>query len=287
MSRTSVCGSWGAIAGELRYFADRFGVPRAAIEGTQIPFDLIRRYATHSAPVLEYDPQRKRSPLVLTRVVEYYGFELGREREPIDSFSGDTGPAARRALAEALARFEAKHPAVKRNRAAIEEIREVYRRSGGTTTRFGFPELAAWYERKLDGVQSLDDFRAADLTLDPDAIVPRSARMTWLALPDFVMVRDREIPLEYDVEDGAGGIVRLRLPEKMARTLVESELPALDRPLRFVVPRGQRGAARATTLDELQDLLDRPWMPEEVQHASRRHPRHDARKGRGKGRRRR
>jgi hypothetical protein len=36
VSKTSVCGSWGAIAGELRYFADRFGVPRASIEGTQI-----------------------------------------------------------------------------------------------------------------------------------------------------------------------------------------------------------------------------------------------------------
>ena len=37
VSKTSVCGSWGAIAGTLRYFADRFGVPRAGIEGTQLP----------------------------------------------------------------------------------------------------------------------------------------------------------------------------------------------------------------------------------------------------------
>ena len=34
VSKTSVCGSWGPITGELRYFADRSGVPRAAIEGT-------------------------------------------------------------------------------------------------------------------------------------------------------------------------------------------------------------------------------------------------------------
>src|SRR5687767_11337647 len=46
VSKTSVAGSWGAIAGDLRYFADRFGVPRAAIEGTQIPLALIRKYAT-------------------------------------------------------------------------------------------------------------------------------------------------------------------------------------------------------------------------------------------------
>jgi hypothetical protein len=43
VSKTSVCGTWGAIAGDLRYFADRFGNPRASIEGTQIPDRLIRR----------------------------------------------------------------------------------------------------------------------------------------------------------------------------------------------------------------------------------------------------
>src|SRR5947199_1757987 len=37
VSRGSVCSSWGAVAGSLRYFADRFGVPRARIEGTQLP----------------------------------------------------------------------------------------------------------------------------------------------------------------------------------------------------------------------------------------------------------
>jgi ATP-dependent helicase HrpA len=43
VSKTSVAGSWGAVAGSLRYFADRFGVPRAGIEGTTLPYDLIRR----------------------------------------------------------------------------------------------------------------------------------------------------------------------------------------------------------------------------------------------------
>ena len=60
-------------------------------------------------------------------------------------------------------------------------------------------------------------------------------------------------------------MARLRLPEKLARTLTDAELPTtLDRPLRFVVLRGQRGAVRARTLDELQELLDRPWSPDEV-----------------------
>jgi hypothetical protein len=42
VSRRPVCGSWGAVAGTLRDFADRFGVPRASIEGTQLPMSLVR-----------------------------------------------------------------------------------------------------------------------------------------------------------------------------------------------------------------------------------------------------
>ena len=54
VSKTSVCGSWGPIAGELRYFADKFGNPRASIEGTQIPYDLLRPYATVTEGELVY-----------------------------------------------------------------------------------------------------------------------------------------------------------------------------------------------------------------------------------------
>ena len=58
-------------------------------------------------------------------------------------------------------------------------------------------------------------------------------------------------------------VVRLRLPEKLARTLVEEELPVLDRPLRFVVTRGARGAVRATDLQTLQERLDLPFTEQE------------------------
>jgi hypothetical protein len=219
--------------------------------------------------------------------VEYFGFELGSESEPIDVFPPDLAPAARHVLAEALARFEARHPAVKHNRAAIEELRSVYRRSAGRTPRLGVPELTALYEGKLAHVSSLDEFRAADLSIDPDTIVPAAERARWLALPGTTVVREREVPIEYDVEDGTG-VARLRLPEKLARSLVESELPVLDRPLRFVVPRGERGSVRAATLDELQELLDRPWSPEEAavereRRGRREHRHHRGQRAGGKG----
>ena len=52
ISRTSMAGSWGAVAGTLRFFGDRQGVPRAGIEGTTIPYDLVRQNARKGPPVV-------------------------------------------------------------------------------------------------------------------------------------------------------------------------------------------------------------------------------------------
>src|SRR5688572_21793195 len=127
VSKTSVAGSWGAIAGDLRYFADKMGIPRAGIEGTNVPMALIRRYATSSAPELVFDANAKRAPLVLRRRVTYHGFDLEREVEPVDEIPAELIEQARRILAEALARGEARHGAAKNDRVAIEEIRESWR----------------------------------------------------------------------------------------------------------------------------------------------------------------
>ncbi|HWH51014.1 MAG TPA: DEAD/DEAH box helicase [Gemmatimonadaceae bacterium] len=267
VSKTSVCGSWGPIAGELRYFADKFGNPRASIEGTQIPFELLRPYASVTEGELVYAPDSRRAPLVLRRRVQYHGFELEREIEPVDEFPTAIAQAARHVLAEALARGEARHPGARENQAAIEAVRESYRRSGGTTPKLGFAELTALYEQQLAGVHSMSDFRRTPLRIDADAIVPRAVRDRYASLPSTVSVRGREVEIHYDVEDtpdGLRGVARLRLPEKIARTLTDAELPTLDRPLRFVVTRGARGAARADTLDALQDELERPFTDAEL-----------------------
>ena len=277
VSKTSVCGSWGPITGELRYFADKFGNPRASIEGTQIPHDLLRPYATVTEGELVYNPDSKRAPLVIRRRVVFHGFELEREQEPIDEFPPDVAPRARRVLAEALARGEARHPGARRNQEAIDAIRETYRRSGGATPKFGFADLASHYERQLENVGSMMAFRHTPVDVNPDEIVPADVRERYAALPSVVPVRGREVEIQYDVEDGPEGnfgVARLRLPEKLARTLVEEELPTLDRPLRFVVTRGARGAARASTLGELQEELERPFTDAEIAEIERAHEAH-------------
>ena len=283
VSKTSVCGSWGAIAGTLRYFAGKSGEPRAGIEGTQIPDRLIRKYATRTKPQLVYDPHRKHDQLVLMSRVEYFGFELDREVEVVREFTPEIAAEARHILAAAAAREEARQVSIKRNHAAINEVREAYRRSGGATPRLGFDELTALYEAQLADITSVEEFRNARLTVNPDDFVSVDERAQLALLPDMVLIRDREAWIDYDVEERSDGsrygVARLRIPEKIARSLTESELPVLDRPLRFAVIRGQRGAVKADTLDELQELLDRPWSQEEVHtERTRGGKKHDDRK---------
>jgi ATP-dependent helicase HrpA len=279
VSKTSVAGNWGGIAGDVRYFADKMGVPRAGIEGTNVPLALIRRYAIESEPELEFDGNAKRAPLVLRTRVTYHGFELQREFEPIDEIPEELLPRGRRLLAEALATGEARHVAAKHDRIAVEEIRECWRRSGGKTPKLGRDELAHIYEKQLaeQNVRSYTDFRRARLGIDGEAILPRAEREKYLALPDSVEIRGREVDIRYDVEEtpeGPRAIARLHLPEKIARTLAEQELPELDRPLQFVVPRGARGAARASDLDALREELDRPFTDEEIAALDREMERH-------------
>jgi len=167
-------------------------------------------------------------------------------------------------------------------------VRETYRRSGGATPRLSFADLAARYEQQLADVRSFSDFRRARVSIDADAIVPASVRERYAALPSMVSLRDRDVEIHYDVEETADGtpfgVARLRIPEKVARNLVESELPSLDRPLRFIVTRGARGAARASTLEELQEELERPFTAQELAEIERadderRRERHERRRG--------
>jgi hypothetical protein len=205
---------------------------------------------------------------VLKRKAEYFGFELENELETVDEFPPELANEARHLLAESLARGEARHFAVKKNRDAIEEIRDAYKRSGGETKRLGFAELTALYEAQLKDVYSHDGFKVARLHVDREGFVPREVRERLAQLPDHVLIRDREVEIDYDVEEQDGkrvGVARLRLPEKIARTLTAQEIPLLDRPVRFVVLRGQRGAVRSDSLEDLQERLAQPWSPDEFE----------------------
>ena len=268
VGKTSVCGSWGAVAGTLRFFADRMGIPRASIEGTQLAPALIRKYAAFGESTIAYDPNRKQGQLIRTRRVTYGGFELERETEMLGDFTPENADLARDMLAEAFATERMRHAAVERNRPMIAEAREVWRRSGGVTSRASQSDVTRWYRERISSVESVHDLKHLQLRMTWDDWITPEQRAQYDELPHVVSVRDREVPIEYDVEerdDGSMfGVARLRLPEKLARTLVTEELPPFDRPYRFVVVRGQRGSARGRTLSELQDALDTPWMPDEL-----------------------
>lgn len=272
VSRTSVAGSWGAVAGTLRFFADRNGVPRAAIEGTQIPNALVRKHAVQEAVEVIYDRHNARDALITRSRLTWFGFELERDEDVLDVFPEALASRARMAYATALAREEARHHAVSNNREDILLVRELHRRSGGKTPRLGLPELRDLYLNAMGSASSLREMRGLALRLDLLSLVPVSERERLMALPNRVVIHEMNVPIEYDVEDvddSQVAVARLVLPDRLARVISEDQLPLLDRPLRFVVHRGSRGSVRAASIEELQTLLDRPWMPDEVARAGK------------------
>jgi hypothetical protein len=255
VSRGSVCGSWGAVAGSLRYFADRFGVPRASIEGTQIPEQAIRRYARRSPPSVVFQRQRRREGLAAVREVHYFGFLLERDVEPLASpFPRELVDAARQALVAALLAGETAHPDQGRLRRASEKLGEYWRRSGGTLAAAATARVAERITAQLARVSSWEDFLATRLELDIEALIPESERARLDGLPASVHLYGDRVPLEYVVEEGVG-LVRLRLKEGQARRLQWRDLPTFDRPVRFTVVRGRHPAVRGESPEELRRQL--------------------------------
>jgi ATP-dependent helicase HrpA len=257
VSQTSVCAEWGVITGDLRYFSDRFGRARGSIEGTQIPYDMIWELAGMADAELVYDPGHKRAPLRLRSTRMYHGFELDTEETGVDVFPDGQADTARRALADAMAAGAAYHRDARPNRAVFRELREVYRRSGGTTREMNENVLIGHFMERLREVGSYSEFMETDLSLDPDEWVSPDERRRWASLPGMVAIAGVEYPLDYAVEEGEG-IVRARVPEKVLWTLKDEDVPELDRPLRWTVLRGKREAIRAGSLEEAKELAARP-----------------------------
>ena len=254
VSRGSVCGAWGGGAGTIRYFADRFGVPRAAVEGTQLPYDLLRSYARVLAPEVQYDTRHRRLPLVAVRRRNYHGFELERDVEPLEIVPPDLAGLARAALVEALMTGVAHHRQARALRHTLDRLGELWRRSGGTLAGVDGSEVRAALGRRLARLHRFDDFLGSDLSLTVDDFVTPAVRRDLEALPSAVTVAGEKCPLDYEV-DGGEAIVRLRVHERTARALREDELPRLDRRLAFTLVRGKDSAVRAYSLADLRRAL--------------------------------
>jgi hypothetical protein len=255
VSRGSVCGAWGGVTGSIRYFADRFGIPRAAIEGTQLPYDLMRNYARVGPPEVVYDPQHRRSPLVVVRRLTYHEFQLERDAEPLDAIPPDLAGQARAALVEAVMAGVAHHRHARALRHTLDRLGELWRRSGGTLAGVDGTVLRAALGRRLAQLQRFEDFLQVDLALSVDDFVPVEQRRALEELPSAVTLAGERCPLDYEVEGGVG-LVRVRLKERVARTLREGDLPRLDRPLQFAVLRGKNTSVRAASLEELRRVLN-------------------------------
>ncbi len=282
VSKTSVAGSWGAVAGNLRFFADRFGVPRAGIEGTTIPYDVVKEYATWGKPTVSVEGPRKHQHLATHRRRDYFGFHLETVTEEIDGAIPEAllGPA-RSALVTALLAGETPHPDQGRIRRAVTEMDEMWRRSGGALPAIAPDAIRAALKAQLESVTRWDGFLRQPLALDPAALVPETTRAALAALPASVHIHGDAAPLHYEFADGVGS-VRIMLREGQARRFRDRDLPLLDRPVRFAIVRARQAPALGDSVAEAMRALHRGAEVERRERDGNR-PRGDGRPPAGQG----
>jgi hypothetical protein len=231
------------------------GIPRAAIEGTTIPYDLIRDNAQWAAPTVALTPRRKGQHLVTRRQLSYFGFELDTVVETIDHVIPEPlREQAIEALTDGLMAGDTMHPDQAKIRRALEELGELWRRSAGSLPQISGASLRQHLRDQLRSVNSWEGFLETRLSLTPGDLVQEHVREALLQLPSMLRVRGDAISLDYAIDDGVG-VVRLRLREGMAHQLTERDVPELDRPVRFTVVRGGEEAIRAASLPELKTRL--------------------------------
>jgi len=268
VGRGSFCAPRAAVAGQIRYFADRFGTPRGAIEGTEVPFDLIKRFAVRRPPVVRFQDARRHAGLVVERETSYFGFELAREREPlVGRFPPELADQARLALAEGIVAGMTSHTDQRALAKSIARLDEYWRRSGGTVSSASPDAIAARLAEQLRDIESWEEFLNRRLVLDPAELVAADTRHVLDLLPSSIPIRGDRIAINYAIEHGAP-VARLRLREGKARRLRRGDLPPLDRPVRFSVMRGTREVLRAESIDELEGALRS--LPAHDRHEKRR-----------------
>src|SRR5207237_6052511 len=146
-------------------------------------------YARRGRPQVVFERQRRREGLMAVRSVEYFGFTLDRDVEPLaNPFPADLADSARKALVAALLAGETPHPDQGKVRRSLERFGHYWRRSGGRLSQAQREHVAGEIGTQLAGVRSWDEFIGSRILLDPEAAIPEGERERLDALPSSVFL---------------------------------------------------------------------------------------------------
>ena len=277
VSRSSVCSAGHPVAGTIRYFADRHGNPRAAVEGTNITRRLVERFASRGDRVFRIKGRRKGPVLVMAQPVLYHGFEVDEAEEAIpEPFPEEHRDEIAIAFARAMLSGRLEHPSTRDIAEVGRHVDELWKRSAGTKTALSPDNVARHLADQLGPMAKWSDLWDSRPQLDVADFIERDQQLELEQLPDSIELRGLNAPLEYGIDNGRG-IVRLVLRADQIRTLRKRDLPKLDRRLVFR-HYGHRGdPVDAQNLGEMRGLLERE------ESRRRRQEEYKGRRGRGPG----
>src|SRR5256885_13164180 len=110
---------------------------------------------------------------MVVRRLEYFGFVLERETEPLRGrWPDDLAPAARSALVAALLAGETPHPDQGRVRKALERFGQYWRRSGGQLAATAGDRVAQSLAGQMADGDFLDPLILTPPCLDEDCAIP-------------------------------------------------------------------------------------------------------------------
>ena len=242
---------------------------RAAIEGTSVPLELIRRYARKGPPTVEFRDDRRFVGLAVTRRTEYFGFELDRSRQPLEgTVPPELAEQARDALAQAVVEDLTPHPDQRKITRAVTRVDEYWRRSGGRLKEASPEARLKAIRAQLSSVNDWPSFVGTRLELDPEVVVPEATRASLDALPSSVQLDGDRVALSYEMENG-NAVAVIHLREGQARRLRKGSLPPVDRPMRFAITHG-RSVFRAESIDEAVRALRSLPREREPKHGKHR-----------------
>ncbi len=239
-------GVYGVVVGEIRYWTDRRGTTRSSIEATQIPRELVEKYAQRQVENVRYVAAEDMVEVEYKLI--FGGEEVGQMTEQKKEVEKEVIEQAISVFAEALAGGYVEYSYKAENGDLIAEIEALNIRWQGKLGQITSDKLSKIFQTRLAEAQVYTLSAAVEAGVDfkiSEADVEAMLEIESLAeirqqvereRPESWMIQGQEFPIKYEMDPWGFTGAKIFVPVEVAKVLKLSDLPDLgDCALRIYV----------------------------------------------------